>query len=697
MRALQLEGEVNLGGHIGCTTTGETTLNIDILLANGAFRPRNDGDRLLERSGLPWPEHFDLDDVVAKVHLTETMATLVSLVGRAGTGTVQAKGSASLETLDRTLEARLSRAPLGLWMVPLLPQDVRRSAAEAWERCEVQGSFDGDIRIRQRADGSDERHASFTTDGVTLRARDVPSELRVVAGSLDIDGPNLILSKVHVDAICREQCIGSFEADGSIALDATGRQDLAGRWSIDACASVLWPELLRAANLDRIADLHDDWNPIGEAGGSLRVLRSASGQPDWDIEVTRGGLLVGDPGGVPIALSLVPGGHLSFGPDAVGLRGPDGVAPGLIGMTPGGEFSLEGLLSTGPRGPADGGQMELRFEIGPIDASVIRVLPDELAEALDAIELRAAKAWSDELRLLGWTPAAPSTGLRGGIVLHDASMDAGTPLSRIHARFGIDARDGRTYPVQVDLGGGFGTFMTSDRFFDRAGGLLRLTEDARLIEIIDLQADLYGGRAWAAATIGGETRDWKLDVRVDGASLPDLIRGGAMTSFAASGSVRGALSLGGDLDVARSLRGVGHLEAIDARMAELPLTLRVLQATQLMFPLSDSLERASLDFFVRGESLRFERFDLSCPTLRLMGTGSMNLDSWDVSLRFRNRGVVPGLSDLFGAASDALFVIDVTGPAGDPKVQLTPLPPLGQDPSHPPTPPRLAADTRKEP
>jgi hypothetical protein len=519
----------------------------------------------------------------------------------------------------------------------------------------------------------------------------------VVSGSLDIDGPNLILSKVSVDAICRDDCIGSFEADGSIALDPTGRQDLSGLWSVAESASVLWPELLRAANLDRIAELHDDWNPVGSAAGSLRVLRDASGQPDWDIEVTRGGMLIGDPGGVPIALSLVPGGHLSFGPDSIGLRGPDQGIPGLIGMAPGGEFLLEGTLSTGPRGPADGGRMRLGFDIGPVNDSILRVLPQDLSDALQTIDLRAGNAHSRTLHLLGWTPTAREIGLLGNIVLDDASMDAGTTLTRIHANFAIDARGGRPYPVQIGLGEGEGTFMTRERFFERSRGLLRLTDEARRIEIIDLQADLYGGRACASARIGGESRDWNLDVRVDGASLPGLIRGGANTSFAASGSVRGSLSLGGDLDATGSLRGVGHLEATDARMGELPLTLRVLQATQLMLPLSDSLERASLDFFLRGDALRFERFDLSCPTLRLMGVGSMNLESWDVSLRFRNRGVLPGISDLFGAASDALFVIDVTGPAGDPKVQLTPLPPLGQDPSSPQPPPRLAADTRKEP
>jgi len=557
--------------------------------------------------------------------------------------------------------------------------------------------FDGTIDIRQRAGEADERRASFTTRGVDFLARGVPSELRVTSGGLMIDGPNLRLSNVRVDARCGERRVGMLEASGSIALAPTGRQELSGRWTIDEFASVLWPELLRAANLERIADLHDDWNPVGFAGGTIRVARTSEGQPDWDIEVTHDGVLVGDPGGVPVSLTLAPGGHLAFGPDSLGVRGSGHGLPGLTGCMPGGEFALDGVLATGPRGPADGGMMRVNFDLGPIDASIVGVLPSDLAEALEAIELRAGNALSEDLRLLGWTAASPGTGLMGHVELHDGSLRAGTTLTRIHAPFGIDARQGREHPVRIQLGCGRGSFMARERIFDHADGLLRLTEGAGQIEIIDLQADLYAGRAWASSVIGGAQRDWRLDVRVDGASLPGLIRGGAQTSFAAAGLVRGSLSLGGELDVPGSLRGIGHLEATDARMGELPLTLRLLQATQLMLPLSDSLERASLDFFVRGDALRFERFDLSCPTLRLMGNGSMDLSSWDVALRFRNRGVLPGLSDLFGAASDALFVIDVTGPAGNPEVKVIPLPPLGQDPSTPRAPPSLAAATGTQP
>ena len=699
MRAVGLDGEIAVTGRIGSDPAGDTTLDLDIPLVHGSFRPRNGPERLLERVGVPWPEGFDLDDVAARVHLTEREATLISLSARAGQGSVRAEGSASLVEMDRALHAQLSGAPLGLWIVPLLPDRVQASAREAWERCRVEGSFDGDILLRQRDGGRTERRATLATSGVRLSARGTPCELRVPCGHFSIDGPTLELVDVQVQALADGARVGELEADGDIALAPDGRQSLQGSWRLDEVASNLWPVMLEAADLADIARLHDRWNPTGAASGSVTVARSPEKPIDWQVQVGTGTEIRADPAGVPLLLRLADDGRLGLGPGLVSLHGSDASgAPGLVGAVAGGAFALDGVLATGPGGPADGGSMRLSFEVGPIHPEVTNVLPADLAAGLRHIDLAASQASAEDLELLGWTANAPSFGLRGGVLLNDASLDAGTRLSRIHARFGIDARTGRPDPVVIELGGGEGTFMAKDRVFDDAGGRLIVSEGTRRIRIEDLQASLYGGRAWASADIGGATRAWRLDVGVSGAGLPGLVRGGATTqSFANAGEVDGALSLGGELGTAGSLRGTGRISARDARMAELPLTLRLLQATQLMLPLSDSLDQASIAFHLRGDQLRFDRLDLTCLTLKLLGAGTMNLSDWTVALRFRNRGTVPLLSDMFGAASDALFVIDVSGPAGDPEVKLTPLPPLGQDPSSPNAPPQVTAARTETP
>jgi hypothetical protein len=581
----------------------------------------------------------------------------------------------------------------------MLPADVRESAADTWRRCQASGTFDGDIDVRQDAGGADLRHAEFSMRGVRFVADGTPCEMRVPCGFLTIDGPTLRLTDIQVQAIAADRTVGSLEASGTLAIDRGGTHHLDGRWDVQSLASPLWTALLRAANLPDLARLHDRWNPCGSASGSLAVRAGEPGRPAWSLAVDDGAAVFGDPSGVPIAMELSPGATLGVAPGTLSLRAAEGDdRPALCGRIAGGGFTIDGELGIGAGGPADGGAMRLGFDFGPVNESVTNVLPDALAQALRAIDLRATNASSDRLRLLGWTGTVPTPGLQGGIVLQDGTLQAGTELSRIHARFGIDARDGRPDPVVIDLGGGEGTFVAKDRAFDSVRGTLRVAEGARRIEIQDLQATLYGGRAWAQSMIGGERREWRLQVGVAGASLPGLIRGGASSqTFADRGDVNAWLSLGGDLDTEGSLRGVGRFEATHAHMAELPLTLRLLQATQLMLPLSDSLDAAQADFHVHGRELRFEHLDLTCPTLKLLGSGSVDLSNWVVALRFRNRGTVPLVSDLFGAASDNLFVIDVNGPAWDPTVKLTPLPPFGQDPSSQPLPPRVAAASPEKP
>ncbi|RLT01055.1 MAG: hypothetical protein DWI18_00615, partial [Planctomycetota bacterium] len=67
--------------------------------------------------------------------------------------------------------------------------------------------------------------------------------------------------------------------------------------------------------------------------------------------------------------------------------------------------------------------------------------------------------------------------------------------------------------------------------------------------------------------------------------------------------------------------------------------------------------------------------------LQLLGSGSLDLDTWKVSMRFKNRGTIPIASDVFGAATDLLLAVDVEGSISDPKISATPIPGLGDNPS----------------
>jgi hypothetical protein len=112
----------------------------------------------------------------------------------------------------------------------------------------------------------------------------------------------------------------------------------------------------------------------------------------------------------------------------------------------------------------------------------------------------------------------------------------------------------------------------------------------------------------------------------------------------------------------------------DARMMEFPLGMSFLQLTQLMLPLNASMEDAFVDFELGNDRITLRQVDLSSGTLKLEGTGEINTDTQALALRFRNRGKVPILSDLYGVVTDQFFAIDVGGTLNDPQPRLTPIP-----------------------
>ena len=112
-------------------------------------------------------------------------------------------------------------------------------------------------------------------------------------------------------------------------------------------------------------------------------------------------------------------------------------------------------------------------------------------------------------------------------------------------------------------------------------------------------------------------------------------------------------------------------------MTNSPLTLSIVQLSQLMLPVSDSLEFAEISFTIDGNRMVFDDFYLSSPTLRLDGSGEMSLLDWELALRLYPKGTVPILSDLIGGMTGTLFAINVKGTLGAPEASLEALPLLG--------------------
>ena len=123
-------------------------------------------------------------------------------------------------------------------------------------------------------------------------------------------------------------------------------------------------------------------------------------------------------------------------------------------------------------------------------------------------------------------------------------------------------------------------------------------------------------------------------------------------------------------------------------MTNSPLTLSIVQLSQLMLPMSDSLEFAEIAFTVEGDRMVFDEFLLTSPTIEFIGSGEMSMVDWELALRLAPRGTVPILSDLIGTFTGTLYAINIGGTLGSPNATIAPLPVLGspatiEDPAPP--------------
>lgn len=318
-----------------------------------------------------------------------------------------------------------------------------------------------------------------------------------------------------------------------------------------------------------------------------------------------------------------------------------------------------------------------------VDSVFFKALPNILQQRLEHLKFQSDGPF--QLTNGNLTLSAPNGGVdfSADILLSDAQLNCGPLLTAINAKIKLSSdMSGPLNGMRLDVHDA--SLCIHSRNINQINGTLITNSSNDNFTIPMLEGELYGGRICLNSVVQGEgTRPWSLNVGVVDSDLAQMIAGGSPTvaRIAGDGTFNGMFSLGGEILGDRERVGRGSIEAFGAQLAQLPLSFRLLQITQFMPPISQTLNNAKINFYLHDHTIRFEKFLLSCPTLQLLGSGSLNLDSWDIRMRFKNRGTIPYASALLGAATDFLLAVDVSGSISDPKIVANPLPMLGVDPS----------------
>ena len=115
----------------------------------------------------------------------------------------------------------------------------------------------------------------------------------------------------------------------------------------------------------------------------------------------------------------------------------------------------------------------------------------------------------------------------------------------------------------------------------------------------------------------------------------------------------------------------------------MPIMLRLAQILQLTLPFGGDLNYADAEFYIAGEMLYFEElvFEntvLDYAPLQLLGSGTLDLKSFELDLKFQARGGLMLVRDVIGSLGDQLLGIEITGPLSDPQANIIALPGLSQ-------------------
>jgi len=194
-----------------------------------------------------------------------------------------------------------------------------------------------------------------------------------------------------------------------------------------------------------------------------------------------------------------------------------------------------------------------------------------------------------------------------------------------------------------------------------------------------VQAGLYGGELTLDAVVQLDTRGrYNVDVQLDKADLARMSTEYFGSASALSGTLSGAITLGG---LGRSLdlmEGGGKLEVRDAEMYELPVMARLLKVLRNRVPDKTAFNGVDAEFKIAGKQIDFSHLNLLGDAVSLYGQGQATLDR-QIDFAFhttvgRNNLPLPMLRSMIGQASANLLLINVTGTVDNPEITREPLP-----------------------
>ena len=693
LRALGLTGAMQMTGLVTSKSDGREDFRVRIAFAEGTAAPSEAGRAWLAEEGLPWPPDFTLEDCAARLDIVPERVSFEQCTGRHGSGSIVASGYADLEGPESLVDLELHALPIDRAFEGYLAPE-ENDAAERFRKFGPTGAIDGVVRRRVTAAGVETRGSfvpqflEVTLDGSRIRADRV-------AGRVAIDERGLRAESLELRLTDGNQEDGILRLSGPLALAASSSLlpldvTLAGgRFQSPLVREMLGPrsksvvDWLRSTNAAGLFDAH--------------YTRGAAER----LELTPRTLALGETN-ARVALDFAPDARIVAAQDTVEWTLDARLVEGNSVMTPpaNADASLGTLLSKGTTSFGTRGELtaSLMLDAAMLTPALRTQLPPPLDTSAAAIDLTSTGRFKLELPTITarWNPQS-TTGdvesytLSGTATFDRASFTSGVKVDGLVGVLPLALRyePAAAKPIEFRATLDCSRATVFDRATTGVEATINATDTGDALAIA-VAGDVARGRFDVTADVDFTAKRYAARARVADADYglivdPKRFPAGTPSATPFEGRFEALVAVEGPMggtpsDVA-ARTGRGNVAVREARLADAPVAMRALQLTQLMLPLNASLSASDARFTISGDTVRIDPCELTSGTLRLVGTGTMDIPTFALAIRMYPKGTVPIFSDVVSGIMNQLFAIDIRGTLGDPKTSIAPIPGANAQPT----------------
>ena len=682
MAALGLEGTIDLDGALRGDEndlSSDPILTFRAKLTEATITPDAGMSDFFAELGFVWPTDFQLRNCHAAIEFDTERVGMSSFHGERGDGMVDARGFISRQDDSAGLEVSFSGIEMEDYLLDLIPSGPRSRARSLWDTFKPRGTFDAALNWNQNASGVSDSLVTVEPDSITLELEGEDVDLHRSSGRVYIRPTIITAERLEMEFRNSRMIHGNVSLNGSYGEQSDGKGlTLEGRVDGGRFSSPVVPVILQLVGAERVRETWIELEPSGAFECSFEYRSLEDDELDYMVDITPRNLSATlENGQIHANFS---DGALFISPGQIDLEHLEASIPGP------GVMRVEGVVRTEDWIDVDA---SLEYDFDSFLPSNLAYFPPPLSNGFKAVEFESEGPLKSNLMSISgrWHPEESIELPRryesaGEIVFESASLTAASRLEEFDGRCSINSSssmdDDLTSLITILDGRLEGeSLKIQDRLLANPSTHLSI-DGSNIFRAGDISGEIAGGRMLGDLQIDLESLKWLLSMDLEDARLEELTKASdAEVASGTQGDLRASFNVTGTIDQPETKFGRGRIVIQNGRMTDSPLTLSILQLSQLMLPISDSFEFGEIDFSIEADRLRLDELELTSPTIEFTGKGEMSLDSWELAVRLFPKGTIPLVSDLISGVTGTLYAINIKGTLDEPVASVEPLPLLG--------------------